>query len=209
MCIRDRFNPEADAQVSAFALQVNGKIIVGGDFSTINGEPRHYLARLNPDGTLDPTFNPAPDFYINTVAIQTDGAVLVGGSFSHIGGQARSSIAPVSYTHLATSSALVLTNVQRSDAGAYDAVVTNVQGSIASSLALLSVNLAAADSFDPGANGSVNALAIQPDGKLLVGGSFTALGPCLLYTSRAARPPGPGTQLHPPLTASLLPIKRK
>jgi uncharacterized delta-60 repeat protein len=77
----------------------------------------------------------------------------------------------------ATSSALVLTNVQRSDAGAYDAVVTNVQGSIASSLALLSVNLAAADSFDPGANGSVNALAIQPDGKLLVGGSFTALGP--------------------------------
>ena len=40
----------------------------------------------------------------------------------------------------------------------------------------MSVNLATADSFDPGANGSVNALAIQPDGKLLVGGSFTALG---------------------------------
>lgn len=76
----------------------------------------------------------------------------------------------------AASLALVLTNAQRSDAGAYDVVITNPQGSIASSVALLSVNLATADSFDPGANGSVNALAIQPDGKLLIGGSFTALG---------------------------------
>ena len=76
----------------------------------------------------------------------------------------------------AASSALVLTNVQSSDAGAYDVVVTNSQGSIVSSPALMSVNLAAATSFNPGANGSVNALVIQPDGKLLIGGSFTVLG---------------------------------
>jgi len=51
------------------------------------------------------------------------------------------------------------------------------------------------DGFDPNANGIVNTLVVQPDGKILMGGYFTQLQPfgepvsghayvCLLYTSR-------------------------
>ena len=35
----------------------------------------------------------------------------------------------------------------------------------------------AIDGFDPGANDTVYAIAVQPDGKILVGGAFTMLGP--------------------------------
>src|SRR5207245_4976328 len=52
----------------------------------------------------------------------------------------------------ATQSSLTLTNLQGSDAGNYDVVVSNAWGSVASAVALLSVNLAFPDSFSPGAD---------------------------------------------------------
>jgi hypothetical protein len=44
------------------AVQADGKILIGGDFTALspNGGPavsRSNIARLNPDGTLDPAFN--------------------------------------------------------------------------------------------------------------------------------------------------------
>lgn len=42
--------------IESIAVQSNGKIVVTGDFTTVNGVPRLGLARLNPDGTLDQTF---------------------------------------------------------------------------------------------------------------------------------------------------------
>ncbi len=76
----------------------------------------------------------------------------------------------------ATQSSLTLNSLQASDAGSYDVAISNRWGSLISSAALLSVNFALPDSFDPGANGSIQALAVQPDGKILVGGDFTVLG---------------------------------
>ncbi len=76
----------------------------------------------------------------------------------------------------ATSSTLTLTNLQATNAGNYDVVVTNAFGSVTSAVAVLTLNLAVPDSLNPGANGVVTALAVQPDGKILVGGSFTTLG---------------------------------
>ena len=38
--------------------QPDGKILIGGAFSTVQGVSRNSLARLNPDGTLDTTFVP-------------------------------------------------------------------------------------------------------------------------------------------------------
>src|SRR5207245_11066514 len=75
----------------------------------------------------------------------------------------------------ATQSSLTLTNFQESDAGSYDVVVSNAWGSVTSAVALLSV-MASADAFNPGANSIVYSLAVQTDGKILVGGYFSALG---------------------------------
>ena len=38
------------------ALQPDDKLIVGGDLHFIDGVPRQGIARLNANGTLDPSF---------------------------------------------------------------------------------------------------------------------------------------------------------
>lgn len=55
------FNPGlgADGNVWAVAVQPDGKVIIGGEFTHINGVTRNYLARLNSDGSLDTTFDPS------------------------------------------------------------------------------------------------------------------------------------------------------
>src|SRR4051812_20504371 len=54
----DEFNPNAEGPIHAIAIQADGKIIIGGDFTSAGGANRVSLARLNPDGSADNTFNP-------------------------------------------------------------------------------------------------------------------------------------------------------
>jgi uncharacterized delta-60 repeat protein len=91
------FNPPggADALVASVAVQSNGKIVLGGFFTTVNGVSRNYIARLNSDGTLDTGFDPgsgASDA-VYAVRLQEDGKVLVGGLFTTMGGAPRAGIA--------------------------------------------------------------------------------------------------------------------
>ena len=76
----------------------------------------------------------------------------------------------------ATDASLTLANVQRADAGCYDVIVSNGFGTVTSAVASLTVNLASADAFNPNAEGTVYATAIQADGKFLLGGTFLTLG---------------------------------
>lgn len=132
------FNPGrgADEDVNVIALQPNGKIVIGGSFTTYNGVGRNRIARLNADGSLDTTFNPraGADDAVNAIAIQPDGKILIGGSFATYNDVERNFIARL-----------------------------NTDGSLDTA-------------FDPraGANDAVNTIALQPDGKIIIGGSFTA-----------------------------------
>jgi hypothetical protein len=90
------FNPGANGSVEALAVQEDGKILVGGAFTTLGGVARSNIGRLNPDGTLDTTFYPGANSYISTLAVQADGKIVVGGSFSELDGEPRSSIGRLS-----------------------------------------------------------------------------------------------------------------
>ncbi len=64
--------------VSTITVQPDGRILVGGSFSTIGGVARRSLARLNPDGTVDPTFVPASSLgTVRQVELTSTGRVLV------------------------------------------------------------------------------------------------------------------------------------
>ena len=76
----------------------------------------------------------------------------------------------------ATASVLWLPSLQRSDASAYDVIITNAVGAVTSQVATVTVNLAVPDTFDPSPDGQINTFAIQPDGKILVAGWFSMLG---------------------------------
>ncbi len=80
-------NPEVSA------LRVNGTTLyVGGDFTSIAGQPRNYLAALE-IGSGNPTnWNPSANGPIKTLAV-SGGTVYVGGSFTIIGGRTRNNLA--------------------------------------------------------------------------------------------------------------------
>lgn len=77
----------AFSTVFATAVQSDGKILIGGSFTTVNGVSRAYLARLQPDGALDTGFIPTLNAQVRTLALQADGKILLGGSFMTVNGQ--------------------------------------------------------------------------------------------------------------------------
>ncbi len=77
------------------AIQNDGKILIGGDFLSFNGITAHRIARLNIDGTLDPTFISGIgfDLKVSAIAMQSDGKIIIGGNFTLYNGTSRKRIA--------------------------------------------------------------------------------------------------------------------
>src|SRR5436190_15041369 len=84
-----------NGDVYCVATQPDGKALIGGAFTSVNGTNRNHIARLNADGSLDPTFDPgqgANDIVI-VLAPMADGKVVIGGSFTAFDGGDRSKLA--------------------------------------------------------------------------------------------------------------------
>src|SRR5262245_57047186 len=63
----DLFDPNANGVVRVMVVQPDGKILLGGEFTTVLGVARNRIARLNPDGTLDTVFNPSASDRVDTI----------------------------------------------------------------------------------------------------------------------------------------------
>lgn len=93
---RTNFLATADGNVDAFAIQPDGKVLIGGNFNTVNGQARHHIARVNPNGSLDTAFQnglAGADGYVACVAYDPTGQVLIGGQFATVNGVARANVA--------------------------------------------------------------------------------------------------------------------
>jgi uncharacterized delta-60 repeat protein len=75
-----------DGVINAIALPSSGKLIIAGDFTHVDSAARQHIARLNPDGTLDPAFDPGlgPDDTIYALALQSSGTVIIGGALNTV-----------------------------------------------------------------------------------------------------------------------------
>jgi uncharacterized delta-60 repeat protein len=212
------FNPIANASgstVYTFALQTDGKILVGGAFSMLGGQPRNHIARLNPDGTLDTGFDPGAfgtNSGVYSIAVQTDGKILVGGNFATIGGQARNGLARVDATtgladsFNANSDNYVDTVVLQPDgkilvSGGF----STIGGQPRSRMARLDAVTALADGFDPDADSTPFCIVVRPDGKVLTGGIFRAIGgQPRNYVARLDGPTGLADSFNPNVEGSFI-----
>jgi len=181
----DGFDPNANGLIWTVVTQADGKILLGGLFTTLspNGGPavtRNHMARLNPDGTLDMAFNPSPDGDVVAIAVQPDGKIIASGSFLNIGGQARNHIARLdSATGLADSfdpnaNNLVLSIAVQADGQiVVGGLFTSIGGQTRNYIARLDATTGLPDSFNPNASDRIFTVAVQADGKILAGGAFT------------------------------------
>jgi uncharacterized delta-60 repeat protein len=75
----------AAGQINKLLTQPDGKILLAGRFTDINGLPASNVARLNANGSRDATFvNSGPDYTVESIALQPDGRILVGGNFKAV-----------------------------------------------------------------------------------------------------------------------------
>jgi uncharacterized delta-60 repeat protein len=77
-------------------VQADGRILVLGNFTAANGQPRRNLARLNADGTLDagfaPVLSPVPpseSAWVDSVSLTAEGKIYLCGYFNGLGGMSR------------------------------------------------------------------------------------------------------------------------
>lgn len=131
----------ANGAIVTLALDAAQRILIGGDFTQVQGQPRQGIARLLPDGQLDASFDPGAsvDNTVLCLAAQADGKVWLGGLFTHVNGQPYNRIAKLNPD------------------GSLDAAFnpgTGVEGT----------------AYRMG----VSSMALQPNGDLLIGGSFSS-----------------------------------
>jgi uncharacterized delta-60 repeat protein len=85
-----------DQPVHSIALQSDGKVLIGGEFTVADGVPRGHVARLNQDGTTDFAFMnglAGANGAVNSTALQPDGKLLIGGIFQSVNGVAQPGVA--------------------------------------------------------------------------------------------------------------------
>jgi uncharacterized delta-60 repeat protein len=162
-----------------FTLQADGKIVVWAD-GTVEGAP--YIARINSDGSVDTSFNPGygPNAPITSVAVQSDGKLLVGGyfaTFDHFNtpnfvrlnsdGTVDTTFDETGFPSITPTAIIELTNNQilMCDGGGRGVWLFNSDGTGATQVGSIS---GGAEDF--------TAIALQPDGKVLLGGAFTQYG---------------------------------
>jgi len=170
-------------------VQPDGKILVGGDFYEYNGTVAYKIIRLNSNGSIDSSFligddNVLFNNYVNVIELQSDGKILVGGWFTTYGNVSQNHI-----TRLNTNGTLdttfqigngfndeVYTLALQSDGkiivGGYFNTFDN-NDLFYGQIVRLDSNGTLDTLFGHGLNNQVHSLAIQSDGKILVGGYFT------------------------------------
>jgi uncharacterized delta-60 repeat protein len=176
--------------VKTIAVQPDGKILIGGTFTKYNQITRNYLARLNPDGSLDLTFDPGKGVngYVETLLLQPDGKILVTGLFEKYNDVAVPRIVRLNPDGSLDPSFVVATDIASNlevqaialqpDGKiliAGDFVIPTNTGSVRPRIIRLNPDGSVDSTFTPGsgANDVITSIALQPDGKILIGGGFT------------------------------------
>lgn len=181
--LADTFNPNVNNGVSVIQRQPDGKILIGGAFTSVGGQTRNRLARLNSDGTLDTTFADANlSLPVGALALQPDGKILVGTVGTSTPTQALNQLfrfnadgTPDTSFNQNVNNGVYAIALQTDGKIIIGGFFTSVGGQARSRLARLNTDGTLDNSFTASPDSTVGALARQPDGKILVGGIFSQI----------------------------------
>lgn len=171
--------------VNDFVVLNDGSVVIGGSFTAVAGTSRPYLARLDPDGSLDTSFNANVNGVVHDVDLLEDGSLLIAGNFTQAGGTTRTRVAKLEANGAANGDFKTLSGP---NAIVYDAEITvsggvaiggsftSVSGFTRNNLAMLDVEATVDGGFNPNVNGVVREVTLDGSGRVYFGGDFTAVG---------------------------------
>jgi uncharacterized delta-60 repeat protein len=170
--------------IDDFDVHADGRIVAVGEFTSVDNVPRNYIARLHRNGALDLTYVPVTNFsWINVLAhpLAADGSIIVGGSLdqtlaTHLNRIDVTGAVDPSF-HSGTGFQGAVNSILRQPDGR---LIVGGQFRVADGesrhlIARLDSDGTLDESFITGGGFEgfeVSALALQPDGKIIVTGSF-------------------------------------
>ena len=181
------FNPGQtgfNSTVRCMATQSDGKLLVGGDFTTYSGSASNFLVRINTNGTRDTTFTATLNSSVYTMAVQTNGKIVIGGAFTLVSGITVPRLArlnadgtrDITWNPGATGANNIVRDLKIQSDGRVLAVgdFATYSGSAVSRIVRTQTSGTIDTTFVSG-NGLGNVaynIHIQPDGKIITAGAF-------------------------------------
>jgi RHS repeat-associated protein len=174
----------ADGEIKCVAVQGDGKVLIGGNFTQVNGVVRQRLARLQVQGgtwTVDPLFHPeVSGGTVNALVLRepTPGEVYIyfGGTFSSVNQANRDQVALVD-----SMGDLDSGYAQNLSLGGYMvnslAIDTNARLLVGGSFGLRRINAtgtALDATFNSAITHPISVVRLQLDGRILVAGTSAA-----------------------------------
>lgn len=174
--------------VSSLVVQSDGKLIIGGTFTSYNGTLINRIARVNTDGSLDGTFNVGTGVnqLISKVLLQPDGKIIIVGNFTTYNGTSRNRIVRLNSDGSIDGTFNIGTGA---NSQIYSAALQSdgkilIGGTFTSYNGTTGVNRLARLNSDGTLDGTFSAgagpdswtyaMAIQPDGKIIIVGNFSS-----------------------------------
>jgi uncharacterized delta-60 repeat protein len=183
---KNTYADPSESSIQTLSLQLDGKLIVGGNFFELNGLLASNIARLNPDGKFDDTFNQRRGcngiVYASAVS---NGKIILGGEFSKYNYQPAYNIVRLKKTGdwdsafntgSGTNGKIYTIAVQPDDKILIGGNFTSFNGHACSNIARLNTD----GSFDKTfknvkANDIVRKITIDKNDKIIIGGDFTSV----------------------------------
>src|SRR6185312_4795411 len=192
------YDPNANNSVNSLALDPQGRCLMGGAFTqfapnqSLTAVNLQHLARINTDGSADLTFAPDPNQTVTAIGVQPDGHVLAVGNFGTVTPNAGVAIFSRNFLARLNADGSLDQNFNPQPNGNVNSVLvlpdgsfylgggfTAIASTVTTHLALFTAGAAINPSFLPQATGVagniVDAIAVQPDGKVVIAGNFNAV----------------------------------
>ncbi|HON08602.1 MAG TPA: delta-60 repeat domain-containing protein, partial [Verrucomicrobiota bacterium] len=180
------FTPPTNLNAAVYSLspQLDGRLLIGGSFSL----PVSGIGRLRVNGSIDPSFDTGGGANGNVLAISsfTNGDVIIGGDFTVVGGVSKPRLAKLNsngvidwaFNPIIEGGSVYATAIQQDGKIIVGGSFTNVNGVPCSYCARLNSDGSLDTGFagNSAPDGAVYSIAIQSNGKVLLGGSFTKIG---------------------------------
>jgi len=174
------FKAGTTGEVFSQAFDGSGRKLIGGHLLGLGGSSS--LGRLDQNDVPDASFNPGSGVLFS-LAVQSDDRILAGGYFSSLAGQSRTNFGRLSPDGGLDSSFNPTGLVYEIECFAGQADGKILAGTTVNGMVGLMTNLVRFDSqgtldtdFNPAPDSAVYALAVQTDGKIILGGVFHSLG---------------------------------